>query len=1063
MAAQEQYFKFPVKESGVYKITSNQISNFGASALTDISIYGNAGLLPQKLDSIDLSLREIPSKIIGDELFFYLEGPHQVNALENDWEYQHHYYTDTVFYLISAKTPVKRITDAQESHLNSSGNLFQIIVKKEEDTNLLSSGRNWYGNPIFSGQAYNHTFSIPAGNSGQAMIKSKVMAQSLQTSQFNLLINGQNRSNFTIPSIPNAIYGIKGREESIKLPLNLENNSPVNFQLSYQTSDVNGGAYIDFVSIAVPYPNTDLPSGIYFHLSDNLIQISPISDRNIFILDDIYRTRFVSASTSIQLGEKVVVFNTSEAKIISQFKPANLELRSSPISQSLVIITNNQLKPEADRLANHKNNIGISTRVVLLQDIFDAFGYGTYDITAIRNFLSYHYNLDGQIENVLFFGKGTFDYKGKISGGRPNLIPSYSSRNSLNPLATYSSDDYFGFLDFGQGEWEESSNGDEILKVGVGRIPAISTLEAREMVDKIIAYELKSSNLGDWKRKIALFADDADNNIHLNDAESHADFLTQNHPEYLLEKIYLDRYEQIRTAGRQSSPQAKEALTKTIEEGVLIFNFIGHGNETTLTAERVFQTSDLRDWIENPLLPLFVTATCEFGRHDSPFLRSGAEEMLFAEKKGVIGLLTTGRPVFSSINFALNKAFIENVFQKENGETLDLGEIFKRTKNNSLNGALNRNFSLLGDPSLKLATPELESKIKEIIDIQLEVGKDTLSALQKVAIHGSISDPLTNARVLNATGTYKVTLFDKKEQLRTLGDESTPTSFMEEGNVLFQGSGDITNGEFELELIVPQNINYEFGEGIIRVFAELENGQEAIGAEKITIGGTNSAPQLDTEGPEITMLFGNEYGENFEVFQGNNIKLLAKLSDASGVNISSNNIGQDILLRINNNDPVSINNLYFSIGNTFTKGEIRVPIEGLVEGINIISLEAWDNVGNRSILEREIHVDGSRSVKILKNTTYPNPSEEVSNFKIEHNRAGENLILYLRVFSTSGHEIYQASKRYVRANYILDDFAWIFFHSKTKYPVKGTYIYELQLVSEFDNTSDKKSGKIIIK
>lgn len=1063
MAAQEQYFKFPVTESGVYKITTSQAVDFGASSLAEIRVFGNAGLLPQKLDSIDITLREIPSKIIGDELFFFLEGPHQISVLADDWQYQHHYYSDTAFYLLSNQKPSKKLLNTKKTKLNTQGHLFQIQVKKEEDLNLLSSGRNWYGKPFFSGQSYSHAFAISAGHTGQAILKAKVMAQSLQTSQFSLLINAQNSTNFTIPSIPNAIYGIKGREETVKTTLTLGNSSTINVQLNHQTADINGGGYMDFVSLAMPYSSSNLPSGIFYHLSNSDIQITPISGKNIFLLKDMYQTMFVSEPTLIHEGEKVVVFSSSEAKPIDKFKPANSLLRSDPINQSLVIITDNQLKPEADRLANHKNSIGTSTKVVVLQDIFDAFGYGTYDITAIRNFLSYHYNASGQIKNVLFFGKGTFDYKTKITGGRPNLVPSYSSRNSLNPLTTYSSDDYFGLLEIGQGEWEESPSGDEALKIGVGRIPAISILEAKEMVNKIIAYELKSSNSGEWKQKIVLFADDGDNNIHLNDAESHASYLSKNHPEYQIEKVYLDKYEQLRTAGRQTSPKAKEAFTKTIEDGVLIFNYIGHGNESTLTAERVFETSDLKDWIENPLLPLFVTATCEFGRHDSPLLRSGAEEMLFAERKGAIALLTTGRPVFSSINFALNKAFIETVFKKENGESLDLGEIFKRTKNNSLNGTFNRNFSLLGDPSMKLAIPELITKIDEIIDIEFEIQSDTLRAMQKVVISGRIIDPLTHAVITNASGKYKVTLFDKKQQAKTIGDESSPIHFIEEGNTLFKGTGDIIEGIFKFEIFVPQNINYEFGEGIIRIFAELEEGQEGMGAEKIIIGGTTTALIIDDKGPEIALFFGNEYGEDLSVFQANNIKLLATLSDQSGVNISSNNIGQDILLQINNQEPISLNHLYNSIKNSFTNGEIKVPIEGLIEGINIIKLEAWDNVGNSSILTKEILVDGSQSVKILKSIVYPNPSDKVSNFKIEHNRAGENLILSLRVFTTSGHEIYQASKRYVRANYILSDFSWIFFHSKTKYPTKGTYIYEIQLKSEIDNTSDKKSGKIIIK
>lgn len=73
-----------------------------------------------------------------------------------------------------------------------------------------------------------------------------------------------------------------------------------------------------------------------------------------------------------------------------------------------------------------------------------------------------------------------------------------------------------------------------------------------------------------------------------------------------------------------------------------------------------------------------VTATCEFGRHDSPYIRSGAEELLLAEQKGVIAMLTTGRPVFSSINYELNKAFLAAAFDRN--ETISLGEIFKETK-----------------------------------------------------------------------------------------------------------------------------------------------------------------------------------------------------------------------------------------------------------------------------------------------------------------------------------------------------------------------------------------------
>jgi hypothetical protein len=70
--------------------------------------------------------------------------------------------------------------------------------------------------------------------------------------------------------------------------------------------------------------------------------------------------------------------------------------------------------------------------------------------------------------------------------------------------------------------------------------------------------------------------------------------------------------------------------------------------------------------------------------------------------------------------------------------------------------------------------------------------------------------------------------------------------------------------------------------------------------------------------------------------------------------------------------------------------------------------------------------------------------------------------LELEVYSVQGSIIFKSTRRYLEADFLLDDLEWIFFRSKTKYPVKGTYIYRLLLTSEKDGSSDIKSGKIII-
>jgi hypothetical protein len=54
--------------------------------------------------------------------------------------------------------------------------------------------------------------------------------------------------------------------------------------------------------------------------------------------------------------------------------------------------------------------------------------------------------------------------------------------------------------------------------LGIGRIPAKNIEEAKNYVDKVIAYYNKES-FGAWRNNVSIIADDEDNNLHLQDAE----------------------------------------------------------------------------------------------------------------------------------------------------------------------------------------------------------------------------------------------------------------------------------------------------------------------------------------------------------------------------------------------------------------------------------------------------------------------------------------------------------------------------------------------------------------
>ncbi|HAC24891.1 MAG TPA: hypothetical protein DCE81_08255, partial [Cytophagales bacterium] len=72
--------------------------------------------------------------------------------------------------------------------------------------------------------------------------------------------------------------------------------------------------------------------------------------------------------------------------------------------------------------------------------------------------------------------------------------------------------------------------------------------------------------------------------------------------------------------------------------------------------ERALDEDMIIIWRNRPFYPLFVTATCEFGRHDDPQRISSGEKTLLKKNGGTIGLVTSARPVNASTNFTLNQA-----------------------------------------------------------------------------------------------------------------------------------------------------------------------------------------------------------------------------------------------------------------------------------------------------------------------------------------------------------------------------------------------------------------------
>jgi hypothetical protein len=177
---------------------------------------------------------------------------------------------------------------------------------------------------------------------------------------------------------------------------------------------------------------------------------------------------------------------------------------------------------EAQRLAQfHSQHDAYRTVTVTVEQVYQEFSGGSPDPCALRDFVKMYFDKAGADQSkrpkyLLLLGSASYDYRNRISNNS-HLVPGYESIGSLDPLTTYTSDDFFGLLE----DLDDINLNDpgSTIDIGIGRIPARNIAEAKTMVDKIVRYHDKAS-LGSWRNQSVFVADDQDQNLHLTDAET---------------------------------------------------------------------------------------------------------------------------------------------------------------------------------------------------------------------------------------------------------------------------------------------------------------------------------------------------------------------------------------------------------------------------------------------------------------------------------------------------------------------------------------------------------------
>jgi hypothetical protein len=1108
--ASGNWYKLGIRQEGMYRVDAAMLSSMGipvtSLASSSIRIFSTGGDMLSEDNAtprID-DLYENPIEVVdgGDGLFsgqdyflFYAPGPHrwEKDSANQLFRHKKNLYSDTTYYYLSIGGAGKRIVQ-QPVILSSSTKLnsYQARYFYESDlVNLLNSGKQWYGEEFNNNPGgtitRNFTVDWPGLQTGQPLrVVSDLVGRSVgAASSFSVKLNNQAVTTVGIPAATgyflDPFASAAGQNNAVtasqsSLTISFSWNPGVAgaqgwlnwFELHGRRSlGFNGNdalLFRDWQSVsAVPGATADFElanatsSSAVWEISNPLEPVKMRGNQlgnQLVFTNDITRLR------------EYIAFNPGS--LLQPFyigKQANQDLHGLS-GIDYIVITHPQLLVEAQRLALfHQQKNGYKTAVITTDQLYTEFSGGIPDPVAIRDFEKMLYDRAGSSQKpryLLLFGSPSYDYRYRINANA-NLVPGWESANSLDPLNSYTSDDFFGLLD--DGDDINRNDPAQLIDIGVGRIPARNLAEAKTMVDKIIRYHTKES-LGGWRNQTIYLADDRDQNLHLEDAEIISADAKAANTLFNQSKIYLDAYPLVSGSGGTRYPAVNEAIVNQVFNGALIFNYSGHGNYQRLAEEAVLTQEELNRFNNPDKLPLFITASCDFAPYDDPIKNSLGSAILTAGVNGAIALLTTSRVVFAYSNRIINDNYLKTALQPVNGRYLSLGESVKTAKNFTMQSTgdviNNRKFSLLGDPGMQLGFPELRLELDSLNGKPISAN-DTLKALAKYRFTGGVKDGAGNA-TRNFHGKLTVTVYDKALQVKTLGNDpaSPVTGYLQQSAVLYKGDVTVKDGRFLFSFIVPKDISFQPGNARISLYAD-DGARAANGVHTgMYIGGAGSEPLKDNMGPLIKPYINDDRFMDGGLSNESPV-LLVKLSDTSGISTSGSGIGHDITAVIDGNERniLVLNGFYTAVQDSYQEGEVRYQLPLMTEGKHSIRIKAWDVANNSSETTISFVVARQEKLQMTNLRNFPNPMSSSTVFGFEHNQPNTNLDVTINIYTAGGVRVRQIKQtvnsggtRNCQISWAGDD------QAGAKLP-KGVYIYRVFVVAGEQKTEGARQMIIL--
>ncbi|MCI0452855.1 MAG: type IX secretion system sortase PorU [Candidatus Latescibacteria bacterium] len=720
------------------------------------------------------------------------------------------------------------------------------------------------------------------------------------------------------------------------------------------------------------------------------------------------RVRFSSAHAGIGRHFWVATTGGMLEPGIARFTP--IDLRAATSAPHLLIVTHRDLRAAADRLRSYRaagrvplvNNPVVD--IVTTDHIFDNFSQGMPDPMALRNYIKFLYdnypdaNGNPKLAYVCLLGDASTDFRNNVSA-QPDYVPSNLYFTRLAPF-TFVTDEWFGHMDP-----EDQVPGADVLDVAIGRLPGTTAAEAEFLVERVIDYET-ASPLEDWRQEVIFVADDEISSFEGVCETSwtvQSELLTFTHgPDFMnVTKIYLTEYPEI--AGVK--PTSRFDFLDEWNEGALLINFIGHGSSQQMADEQVFLGTDVSQLSNGLKLPMMMAFSCTIGDFANPAGKSLSEDLMLHEAGGIIAALTASRESYPGPNGVLNQSVYDILLPRHLDQgVLPLGVGLMQAKAESQarqflspNSSENSwKYNLLGDPAATLRIPRREIRF-------LTAGSDTLAAGTRSSLRGVVYQD--GAPDPTFTGTVEVQVREPDAR-RVYETRCTSPRFMNyhiPGGVMYDGTADVTNGEFEVSFRVPR---YAATGTLAAASAYAHQGGDDAGAtidSVLVVVSPSLADTLALEpidgAPRVNLGF--KSGLTM-VKPGDTVRALVR--DQDGINIlATTNEGKQAILIDKLPLPIDVNEFFtFDHGGIDTSGALLFPLPDLAPGSHRLVYKVSDSFGSTTLDTLTFDVTDVQDYYAEAVLNYPNPFATSTQllFRIS-NRAS----IQLEIYTVSGKRV----------------------------------------------------------